>query len=132
MGITTFQPADPLDQWCSPPFSLAIRDDDLYGRGACDDKDQLFTHIKALEAFMQTEGVPPVNVRCLIEDRIHALQGRGNKHLVHAETCRNERINDIDRGRDAELDGRLTALWAKFTIPFCEVSESVRSECRRS
>ena len=66
-GHYDVQPADPLDQWRTPPFEPTIRGQDLYGRGACDDKGQLFTHIKALEAFFRTEGAPPLNVKCLIE-----------------------------------------------------------------
>jgi acetylornithine deacetylase/succinyl-diaminopimelate desuccinylase-like protein len=66
-GHYDVQPADPLREWRSPPFSPTVRGDDLYGRGACDDKGQLFTHIKALEAFFRAEGAPPVNVKCLIE-----------------------------------------------------------------
>jgi len=60
-------PADPLDEWHSPPFEPTVRSDDLYGRGACDDKGQLFTHIKAVEAYLRTERALPVNVKCVFE-----------------------------------------------------------------
>jgi acetylornithine deacetylase/succinyl-diaminopimelate desuccinylase-like protein len=60
-------PADPLDEWHSPPFEPTVRGDDLYGRGACDDKGQVFTHLKALEAYLRTERALPVNVKCVIE-----------------------------------------------------------------
>ena len=43
------------------------RGNDLYGRGASDDKGQLFTHVKALEAYLHTTGALPVNVKCLFE-----------------------------------------------------------------
>jgi acetylornithine deacetylase/succinyl-diaminopimelate desuccinylase-like protein len=66
-GHYDVQPVDPLNKWRSPPFEPTVRGDNLYGRGACDDKGQLFTHIKALEAFFRTEGAPPLNVKCLIE-----------------------------------------------------------------
>jgi acetylornithine deacetylase/succinyl-diaminopimelate desuccinylase-like protein len=66
-GHYDVQPADPLDKWRSPPFEPTIRDGDLVGRGACDDKGQMFTHVKALESYLQTTGVLPVNVKCVFE-----------------------------------------------------------------
>jgi acetylornithine deacetylase/succinyl-diaminopimelate desuccinylase-like protein len=44
-----------------------MRGENLYGRGACDDKGQMFVHIKALESYLQTQGSLPVNVKCLFE-----------------------------------------------------------------
>jgi Peptidase family M20/M25/M40 len=55
-GHYDVQPADPLHEWHSPPFEPAIRGANLFGRGACDDKGQMFTHVKALEAYLQTTG----------------------------------------------------------------------------
>ena len=66
-GHYDVQPAEPLDEWRSPPFEAVVRGNDLYGRGASDDKGQLFAHMKALEAFLQTRGKLPVNVKCLFE-----------------------------------------------------------------
>jgi acetylornithine deacetylase/succinyl-diaminopimelate desuccinylase-like protein len=66
-GHYDVQPADPLDEWRSPPFEPIVRGNDLYGRGASDDKGQLFAHVKALEAFLQTSGELPVNIKCLFE-----------------------------------------------------------------
>jgi acetylornithine deacetylase/succinyl-diaminopimelate desuccinylase-like protein len=66
-GHYDVQPVDPLNQWRSPPFEPTIRGADLFGRGACDDKGQMFTHVKALQAYLQTTGAPPVNVKCLFE-----------------------------------------------------------------
>jgi acetylornithine deacetylase/succinyl-diaminopimelate desuccinylase-like protein len=66
-GHYDVQPADPLDKWRSPPFEPTLRGADLVGRGACDDKGQMFTHVKALESYLQTAGVLPVNVKCLFE-----------------------------------------------------------------
>jgi len=60
-------PADPLREWRTPPFEPTVRGEALYGRGASDDKGQLFTHIKALEAYLRTERALPVNVKCLFE-----------------------------------------------------------------
>jgi acetylornithine deacetylase/succinyl-diaminopimelate desuccinylase-like protein len=60
-------PPDPLSDWHSPPFDPVVRGEDLFGRGACDDKGQLFTHIKALESYLMTDRALPVNVQCLFE-----------------------------------------------------------------
>jgi len=66
-GHYDVQPADPLSEWRSPPFQPVVRGANLYGRGASDDKGQLFAHVKALEAYLKTEGTLPVNVKCLFE-----------------------------------------------------------------
>jgi len=66
-GHYDVQPPDPLDQWKSPPFEPAIRDGYLYGRGAADDKGQMFVHVKAIESYLRTSGSLPVNVKCLFE-----------------------------------------------------------------
>jgi acetylornithine deacetylase/succinyl-diaminopimelate desuccinylase-like protein len=61
------QPADPLHEWRSPQFEPVVYGNNLYVRGACDDKGQMFAHLKALEAYFRTERVLPVNVKCLFE-----------------------------------------------------------------
>jgi len=66
-GHYDVQPADPIREWKSPPFTPVVRGADLFGRGASDDKGQMFIHIKALEAILRTSGRLPVNVRCLFE-----------------------------------------------------------------
>lgn len=66
-GHYDVQPPDPLEEWTTPPFEPDIRDDHIYARGATDDKGQLLTHIKAVEAWMKTEGRLPVNVKFVIE-----------------------------------------------------------------
>ena len=60
-------PVEPLREWRSPPFQAAIQGDELHGRGACDDKGQLFTHLKAVEAYLRTGRALPVNVKCIFE-----------------------------------------------------------------
>jgi acetylornithine deacetylase/succinyl-diaminopimelate desuccinylase-like protein len=67
-GHYDVQPAEPLDEWKSPPFEPAIRDGNLYARGAVDDKGQMWMHVKALESlFVAGGGKLPVNVRVIIE-----------------------------------------------------------------
>jgi len=66
-GHYDVQPVDPVSEWRSAPFEPTVRGDDLYGRGACDDKGQMFTHVKAIESYLQAQGDLPVNVKCLFE-----------------------------------------------------------------
>ncbi len=66
-GHYDVQPADPLDEWHTPPFEASIRDGRLYARGAIDDKGQVFCLLKAYEAVRDGEGRPPINVRFLFE-----------------------------------------------------------------
>jgi acetylornithine deacetylase/succinyl-diaminopimelate desuccinylase-like protein len=71
-GHYDVQPPDPLDLWETPPFEPTIRKTDLhpegaiFARGACDDKGQMFMHIKALEVMEQNGGIP-CNVKFMIE-----------------------------------------------------------------
>jgi acetylornithine deacetylase/succinyl-diaminopimelate desuccinylase-like protein len=73
-GHYDVQPADPLDLWESPPFEPAVRDGNLYARGATDDKGQMFSIVKAFEAVMQGNR-PPVNMRFLIEGQEESGSG---------------------------------------------------------
>jgi len=66
-GHYDVQPAEPLEDWVSPPFEPAIRDGNLYARGASDDKGQMHAHIKAVEALRAASGSLPVNLKFLIE-----------------------------------------------------------------
>ncbi len=66
-GHYDVQPADPLDEWTSPPFEPAIRNNNIYARGAVDDKGQVYLLAKAVEGFFKTEGKLPINVKFLIE-----------------------------------------------------------------
>lgn len=65
-GHYDVQPADPLNLWTSGPFDPQIRDGKIYARGACDDKGQMFMHIKALEVMAKTNSMP-CNVKVMIE-----------------------------------------------------------------
>ena len=65
-GHYDVQPAVPLELWDSPPFTPVIKNDKIYARGACDDKGQMFMHIKALEYMLATNQLP-CNVKFIIE-----------------------------------------------------------------
>ncbi len=66
-GHYDVQPVDPVELWQSPPFEPTIRGDNLYCRGACDDKGQTMLVFKAMESLMAVNGTLPINVRVLIE-----------------------------------------------------------------
>lgn len=65
-GHYDVQPADPLELWSSPPFEPVIKDDKIYARGACDDKGQVYMHVKAFEVMMKHNNLP-CNVKFMIE-----------------------------------------------------------------
>jgi acetylornithine deacetylase/succinyl-diaminopimelate desuccinylase-like protein len=65
-GHYDVQPADPLNLWDSPPFEPVIKDGKIYARGSCDDKGQMFMHVKAFELMMRTNTLP-CNVKFMIE-----------------------------------------------------------------
>ena len=55
-GHYDVQPAEPLEEWRSPPFEPEVRDGNVYARGAVDDKGQMWMHVKALESMMAAGG----------------------------------------------------------------------------
>src|ERR1700752_2166387 len=62
------QPAEPLDEWHTPPFEPTERNNNIYARGAVDDKGQLWMEVKALESLMQSGGGKlPLNVKIIFE-----------------------------------------------------------------
>jgi len=65
-GHYDVQPADPLELWHSGPFEPVIKDEKIYARGACDDKGQMFMHVKALEVMVKTNTLP-CNIKFMIE-----------------------------------------------------------------
>jgi len=81
-GHYDVQPPDPLDLWQSPPFEPVIKKTDLFepvikktdlhpegaifARGSCDDKGQMYMHVKAFESMMKTSSLP-CNVKFMIE-----------------------------------------------------------------
>ena len=71
-GHYDVQPADPVELWHSPPFEPVIKQTEehpegaIYARGACDDKGQMYMHVKAFESMMQTNSLS-CNVKFMIE-----------------------------------------------------------------
>ncbi len=65
-GHYDVQPPDPLNLWNSPPFEPVIRDEKIWARGSCDDKGQLYMHVKAIESMLATNQLP-CNVKLMFE-----------------------------------------------------------------
>lgn len=65
-GHYDVQPVDPLNLWDSPPFEPVVKDGKIYARGSCDDKGQVYMHVKAFESMMKTNSLA-CNVRFMIE-----------------------------------------------------------------
>lgn len=65
-GHYDVQPVDPLELWKSDPFEPEIHDGAIWGRGANDDKGQLFMHLKAFE-YLVRSGKLRHNVKFIFE-----------------------------------------------------------------
>lgn len=61
------QPEQPVEEWKSKPFSPVVKDGRLYGRGVSDDKGELVSRLKLLEAYLSTAGEPPCNFKFCFE-----------------------------------------------------------------
>ncbi len=75
-GHYDVQPADPYELWDSPPFEPVIKNDRIYARGACDDKGQMYMHIKAFESLMKTN-----SLTCNAKFMIEGEEEVGSSHL---------------------------------------------------
>ncbi|OIK09942.1 peptidase M20 [Bacillus sp. MUM 116] len=106
-GHYDVQPVDPLNLWDSPPFEAEIRDEKIYARGATDDKGQVFMHLKALQAILQTTGTLPINVKFLIEGEEEVgspnlpLFVKENKELLSSDVVVISDTSMIERGKPA-------------------------------
>jgi acetylornithine deacetylase/succinyl-diaminopimelate desuccinylase-like protein len=66
-GHYDVQPVDPVREWRSPPFKATIIGNNLFARGASDDKGQFFIHLKAIESYLRTVGHLPINIKIWLE-----------------------------------------------------------------
>ena len=82
-GHYDVQPADPIDLWDSPPFEPVVRKTKIhpqgaiYARGACDDKGQMYMHVKAIEAMLQAD-----ELCCNVKIMIEGEEEIGSEHLA--------------------------------------------------
>ncbi len=81
-GHYDVQPPDPLNLWNSPPFEPVIRkteehpDGAIFARGSCDDKGQVYMHVKAFEVMAKNNEFP-----CNIKFMIEGEEEVGSVHL---------------------------------------------------
>lgn len=97
-GHYDVQPVDPIELWTSDPFEPRIEGEEIYARGAADDKGQIFYTITAIRHLLKKTGSLPLNVKILIEGEeeagsaglSHILAARKNElradHLVIVDT----------------------------------------------
>jgi acetylornithine deacetylase/succinyl-diaminopimelate desuccinylase-like protein len=87
-GHYDVQPPDPLNEWHTPPFEPTERNQNIYARGAVDDKGQMYMHVKALESLFKTSGGKlPINVRIIIEGE-EEVGGEGIARFVREHSDR--------------------------------------------
>jgi succinyl-diaminopimelate desuccinylase len=86
-GHYDVQPVVPLELWTTPPFKPTVRDGNLYARGASDDKGQMLTHLKSVEAWLNTEGRLPINLKFVIEGE-EECGGHGTAVFVEGQRDR--------------------------------------------
>ncbi|RFU65054.1 M20/M25/M40 family metallo-hydrolase [Peribacillus glennii] len=72
-GHYDVQPADPIEEWISPPFEPQIRDGKIFARGAGDNKGQLMAHVSAVKALLEAYGELPVNVKMVFDGEEESL-----------------------------------------------------------
>ena len=87
-GHYDVQPPDPLDEWISPPFEPTIRGENIYARGAADDKGLTLILANAVEKLLHRDGRLPVNVKFLIEGE----EESGGRHIEKYVSAKPERI----------------------------------------
>jgi acetylornithine deacetylase/succinyl-diaminopimelate desuccinylase-like protein len=75
------QPAEPFNLWDDAPFSGKIKGNKIFGRGSSDDKGELITRIKAVQAYLQTTGDVPCNVKFVIEGEEETGSANIEKYL---------------------------------------------------
>ncbi len=96
-GHYDVQPPDPINLWNSPPFEPVIQktelhpDGAIFARGACDDKGQMYMHVKAMELMVHTDQLP-CNVKFMIEGEEEV--GSNNLAVYVAEN-KEKLANDI-------------------------------------
>jgi len=83
-GHYDVQPPDPLNEWITPAFEPTVRNGNVYARGATDDKGQMLTHVKSVQAWLQSTGKLPLQVKFLIEGEEEVGSEQINKYLPTA------------------------------------------------
>ncbi|MCP2168858.1 Acetylornithine deacetylase/Succinyl-diaminopimelate desuccinylase [Goodfellowiella coeruleoviolacea] len=79
-GHHDVQPVDPVEHWQHPPFEAVVRGEELFGRGASDDKGQVAMHLLGLRAHLAATGqtAPSVTLKLLVEGE----EESGSPHIA--------------------------------------------------
>ena len=89
-GHHDVQPVDPLELWVTPPFEPTVRGEELFARGAADDKGQLLFHLLGVKAHLAATGrdTPAVTLRFLVEGE----EESGSPHFAALLADRRDRV----------------------------------------
>jgi acetylornithine deacetylase/succinyl-diaminopimelate desuccinylase-like protein len=102
-GHHDVQPADPLDQWTTPPFVPTVRDGCLHARGASDDKGQIHFQVSAVRHLLAADGRLPVNLKFFVEGEEESGSPNIDAFLgEHAERLACDLVMVSDTGMVAE------------------------------
>ncbi|MGD8206659.1 MAG: succinyl-diaminopimelate desuccinylase [Thiohalocapsa sp.] len=138
-GHTDVVPPGPLEQWSSPPFEPQIRDDVLFGRGACDMKGALAAMITATERFVAARPSHRGSIAFLITSDeegpaidgtvrvIETLAGRGERidYALVGEPSSREQLGDCCRnGRRGSLNGRLRVIGRQGHVAYPQLADN--------
>ncbi|MGB3563467.1 MAG: dipeptidase [Thermoanaerobaculia bacterium] len=93
-GHYDVQPVDPIEEWRHEPFEPTEEGDLLVGRGTTDDKGQVFTHVKAVQAILEERGELPVNVKFLVEGE-EEVGGESIERFVREDAGRRLRCDAV-------------------------------------
>jgi len=123
-GHTDVVPSGPVDQWISPPFEPAIKDDKLYGRGAADMKTSIAAFIVSIEEFLKETKNFKGSIGLIITSDEEGVAVDGTVKVVELLKERNERIDFCLVGEptshikfgDMIKNGRRGSLSAKLTV----------------
>lgn len=143
-GHTDVVPTGPLDKWQSPPFTPEIRDNLLYGRGACDMKSGLAGMIVAAEKFVQDHPHFPGSIAFLITSDEEGASIDGTQKVVAELVKRKEQIHycivgeatsdkklgdQIRVGRRGSLHGKLLIHGKQSHIAYPELADNPIHKC---
>jgi succinyl-diaminopimelate desuccinylase len=138
-GHTDVVPTGPMEEWTSDPFTPAIRDGFLYGRGAADMKSGLAAMITATEAFVAAHPQHRGSIAFLITSDEEGPSADGTKRVVETLRQRGERIDwclvgepsseavigdTIKVGRRGSLSGRLTVHGVQGHVAYPQLAEN--------
>ncbi len=121
-GHYDVQPVDPVAQWDTPPFEPTLKGEDLFARGASDDKGQVFAHLKAAEALLKAEGSLPVNLKFIIEGEEEIGSAHleptliDNAALLQADVCLISDSNILAPDRPALSYGLRGLVYAEIAV----------------